>query len=110
VTVVTAPPSPPSSFVQTRRACGFTSRYLPKNALEFEATLRGVEYHFEQALCSRAHRAHSVCLARTSTVLERVGAAPDALRNEPPPPPGGSFLPWDRLRRGAGPGRGSRFS
>src|SRR6185312_6731774 len=27
VTVVTAPPS---SFVQTRRACGFTSRYLPK--------------------------------------------------------------------------------
>src|SRR5690348_3002969 len=32
VTVVTAPPSPPSSFVQTRRACGTTSRYLPKNA------------------------------------------------------------------------------
>src|SRR5215510_6734141 len=33
VTVVTAPPSPPSSFVQTRRACGVTSMYLPKNAI-----------------------------------------------------------------------------
>src|SRR5262247_1380544 len=33
VTVVTAPPSPPSSFVQTRRAGGVTSMYLPKNAI-----------------------------------------------------------------------------
>src|ERR1700753_2497008 len=33
VTVVTAPPSPPSSFVQTRREGGVTSRYLPKNAI-----------------------------------------------------------------------------
>src|SRR3954468_1876667 len=33
VTVVTGPPSPPSSFVQTRRACGITSRYVPKNAI-----------------------------------------------------------------------------
>src|SRR5580765_5495474 len=33
VTVVTAPPSPPSSFVQTRRECGVTSRYRPKNAI-----------------------------------------------------------------------------
>src|ERR1700730_866065 len=33
VTVVTAPPSPPSSFVQTTRECGVTSRYLPKNAM-----------------------------------------------------------------------------
>src|SRR3954468_7912548 len=33
VTVVTAPPSPPSSFVQTRRECGVTSLYLPKNAM-----------------------------------------------------------------------------
>src|SRR5262249_47994512 len=33
VTVVTAPPSPPSSFVQTRRGCGVTSLYLPKNAM-----------------------------------------------------------------------------
>src|SRR6185369_15475590 len=33
VTVVTAPPSPPSSFVQTRRECGVTSRYRPKNAM-----------------------------------------------------------------------------
>src|SRR5215510_3498868 len=33
VTVVTAPSSPPSSFVQTRRECGTTSMYLPKNAI-----------------------------------------------------------------------------
>src|SRR5580698_6182272 len=33
VTVVTAPPSPPSSFVQTRREGGVTSMYLPKNAI-----------------------------------------------------------------------------
>src|SRR5215510_1323895 len=33
VTVVTAPPSPPSSLVQTRRECGVTSMYLPKNAI-----------------------------------------------------------------------------
>src|SRR5580692_12806622 len=38
VTVVTAPPSPPSSFVQTRRECGVTSMYLPKNAMGFEAS------------------------------------------------------------------------
>src|SRR5262245_32052383 len=37
VTVVTDPPSPPSSFVQTRRECGVTSRYLPKNAMGSEA-------------------------------------------------------------------------
>src|SRR5262249_15884406 len=33
VTVVTGPPSPPSSFVQTRRECGDTSMYLPKNSI-----------------------------------------------------------------------------
>src|SRR6476660_5064312 len=33
VTVVTGPPSPPSSLVQTRRECGVTSRYVPKNAM-----------------------------------------------------------------------------
>src|SRR6187431_2755718 len=37
VTVVTGPPSPPSSLVQTRRECGVTSRYLPKNAIGFES-------------------------------------------------------------------------
>src|ERR1700733_1231595 len=35
VTVVTAPSSL-SSFVQTRRECGVTSMYLPKNAMAFE--------------------------------------------------------------------------
>src|SRR6185436_3167618 len=33
VTVVIAPSSPPSSFVHTRRECGITSLYLPKNAM-----------------------------------------------------------------------------
>src|SRR5512147_1860554 len=33
VTVVTGPPSPPSSLVHTRRECGITSRYVPKNAM-----------------------------------------------------------------------------
>src|SRR5262245_53511056 len=31
--VVTGPASPPSSLVQTRRECGVTSTYLPKNAI-----------------------------------------------------------------------------
>src|SRR5215218_2089137 len=33
VTVVTGPPSPPSSLVHTRRECGVTSRYVPKNVI-----------------------------------------------------------------------------
>src|SRR4026209_324780 len=33
VTVVTGPPSPPSSLVHTRRESGVTSRYVPKNAI-----------------------------------------------------------------------------
>src|SRR3954468_15195164 len=33
VTVVTCPFSPASSLVQTRRECGVTSRYRPKNAM-----------------------------------------------------------------------------
>src|SRR5438477_7874344 len=39
VTVVTAPPSSPSSLVQTRREGGVTSMYLPKNSIGFEASL-----------------------------------------------------------------------
>src|ERR1700757_4100571 len=38
VTVVTGPASPPSSLVQTRRECGVTSIYLPKNSAGFEAS------------------------------------------------------------------------
>src|SRR5205814_6554783 len=37
VTVVTASPPSPSSLVQTRRECGVTSMYLPKNAMVPEA-------------------------------------------------------------------------
>src|SRR5215510_7673718 len=39
VTVVTAPSSPPSSLVQTRREGGVTSTYLPKNAIGSEPLL-----------------------------------------------------------------------
>src|SRR5215831_12033769 len=38
VTVVTGPASPPSSLVQTRRECGVTSMYLPKNSAGGEAS------------------------------------------------------------------------
>src|SRR5262249_43203677 len=38
VTVVTGPSSPPSSWVQTRRECGVTSIYLPKNSSGCEAS------------------------------------------------------------------------
>src|SRR4026209_1270907 len=40
VTVVTGPPSPPSSLVHTRRECGVTSRYVPKNAIPSWANSR----------------------------------------------------------------------
>src|SRR5262249_11658630 len=43
VTLVTAPPSPPSSLVQTRRECGVTSRYRPKNSIGFGASLRNTK-------------------------------------------------------------------
>src|SRR5678816_2012053 len=39
VTVVTAPASPASTLVQTRRELGVTSRYLPKNSMGFVASL-----------------------------------------------------------------------
>src|SRR5450432_2652792 len=39
VTVVMASPPSPSSLVQTRRECGVTSRYLPKNAMVVEASI-----------------------------------------------------------------------
>src|SRR6516165_2636261 len=38
VTVVTGPSSPPSSLVQTRRECGVTSIYRPKNSAGFESS------------------------------------------------------------------------
>src|SRR5215813_9852927 len=38
VTVVTGPASPPSSLVQTRRECGVTSIYLPKNSSVLEGS------------------------------------------------------------------------
>src|SRR6266581_6073330 len=40
VTVVTGPPSPPSSLVHTRREYGVTSMYLPKNSIPWPNTRR----------------------------------------------------------------------
>ena len=61
VTVVTAPSSPPSSFVQTRRECSITSLYRPKNAMgsgeagwlntkRYVPPIAGVVLHYELAL------------------------------------------------------------
>src|SRR5262245_55462431 len=44
VTVVTAPPSPPSSLVATRRECGFTSTYLPTNAISVPLWMNTTRY------------------------------------------------------------------
>src|SRR5215467_7747476 len=52
VTVVTAPPSPPSSLVQTRRECGVTSRYRPKNSIGFGASLRNTKRYLPPARTS----------------------------------------------------------
>src|SRR5215470_7521274 len=46
VTVVTGPPSPPSSLVQTRRECGVTSIYLPKNSSGFEGSCPNTRRYF----------------------------------------------------------------
>src|SRR5215475_4237785 len=55
VTVVTAPPSPPSSLVQTRRECGVTSRYRPKNSIGFGASLRNTKRYLPPARTSASH-------------------------------------------------------
>src|SRR5262245_15185745 len=44
VAVVTGPPSPPSSLVQTMRECGVTSRYRPKNAISEPSWLNTNRY------------------------------------------------------------------
>src|SRR5882757_5740139 len=54
VTVVTAPPSL-SSLVQTRRECGVTSRYLPKNAMDFEASRPNSKRYFPPVRTSISH-------------------------------------------------------
>src|SRR5262249_23416285 len=55
VTVVTAPPSPPSSLVQTRRECGVTSRYLPKNSIGFEAPWPNTKRYLPPTRTSASH-------------------------------------------------------
>src|SRR5690348_14570332 len=52
VTVVTGPPSPPSSLVQTRRECGVTSRYLPKNSARLEGSCPNTKRYLPPARTS----------------------------------------------------------
>jgi hypothetical protein len=47
--VVTAPPSPPSSLVQTMRECGVTSMYRPKNSICVEASLPNTRRRLDRA-------------------------------------------------------------
>src|SRR3984893_2080026 len=54
VTVVTAPSSL-SSFVQTRRECGVTSMYLPKNAIAFEAPWPNSKRYLPPTRTSASH-------------------------------------------------------
>src|SRR5215813_11463820 len=55
VTVVTGPPSPPSSLVQTRRECGVTSIYLPKNSSGFEASWPNTKRYLPPTRTSISH-------------------------------------------------------
>src|SRR6516164_30532 len=55
VTVVTGPPSPPSSLVQTRRECGVTSIYLPKNSSGFEASWPNTKRYVPPTRTSISH-------------------------------------------------------
>src|SRR6187401_1388203 len=55
VTVVTGPPSSPSSFVQTMREGGVTSMYLPKNSIWFEASLLNTRRYLPPVRTSSSH-------------------------------------------------------
>src|SRR6202163_3376279 len=55
VTVVTGPPAPPSSLVQTRRECGVTSIYLPKNSAGFEGSWPNTKRYVPPTRTSISH-------------------------------------------------------
>src|SRR6185369_5198444 len=55
ITVVTEPSPPPSSFVQTRRECGVTSIYRPKNSSEFEASWPNTKRYLPPVRTSISH-------------------------------------------------------
>src|SRR5512145_426251 len=51
VTVVTGPPSPPSSLVHTRRECGVTSRYVPPTRTSISQERRDMPIDFGAHHC-----------------------------------------------------------
>src|SRR5262245_18816126 len=55
VTVVTAPPSSPSSLVQTRREGGVTSRYLPKTSMNVVVSLPNTSRYLPPTRTSISH-------------------------------------------------------
>src|SRR5262245_26567664 len=55
VTVVTDAASPLSSFVQTMRLLGTTSRYLPKNAISFVASTANTRRYLPPVRTSSSH-------------------------------------------------------
>src|SRR6478609_860112 len=55
VTVVTAPPSSPSSLVQTRREFGITSMYLPKNSIGGESPWLKTKRYWPPTRTSASH-------------------------------------------------------
>src|SRR5215470_13328594 len=87
VTVVICPPSAPSSFVQTRRECGVTSTYLPKNSKGFESPWPNTRRYFPPTRASSSqerrdaphdlgthHRLRSSGLVHASNTM-RAGAS-----------------------------------
>src|SRR4026207_1249081 len=108
VTVVTGPPSPPSSLVHTRRECGVTSRYVPKNAIASDSNSRRYLPPTRTSISQERrdmpidfgnhHRVNSSGLVHASNTL-RAGPAQVRVRNSSPPDP----PPRERL--GLGPRR-----
>src|ERR1700681_1143958 len=62
VTVVTGPPAPPSSLVQTRRECGVTSIYLPKNSAGFEGSWPNTKRYVPPTRTSISHERRNMSI------------------------------------------------
>src|ERR1700689_100026 len=97
LTVGTAP-SPLSSLVQTRCECGVTSMYLPKNAIDFEASWPNSKRYLPPTRTSASqessdtpadfgahHRLSSSGLVHASNTIR---PAPWKVRARPPGTPG----------------------
>src|ERR1700751_1779570 len=76
VTVVTAPSSL-SSLVQTRRECGVTSMYLPKNAIGFEASWPNSKRYLPATRTSASQESRDTPVAiRAPPPLDQLGLGP----------------------------------